>query len=277
MVATDGGIFTFGDAGFFGSAGDIKLAKPVVGIAPTRTGNGYYLVASDGGIFTFGDAVFRGSAGGIKLNAPIVGMDVTPSGNGYQFVATDGGIFNFGDSQFQGSMGGTRLNEPMLGMAIRPAFGVKVDAFDSSNSSSPGSADSEWRVIDGDERLVLQKNSGGVAAGARVYGVEGLDVSQLRNIGFTIESGGCTPYGPRFDLFFDADRDGNADGSKVLSCATGGGGAAKSWDPVAQGVPGNAIVTALDLIHGADGTTVALDDIVVAGLTVGDNSVVRAI
>jgi len=34
MVATDGGIFAFGDAPFFGSTGSITLNKPVVGMAP---------------------------------------------------------------------------------------------------------------------------------------------------------------------------------------------------------------------------------------------------
>jgi hypothetical protein len=39
-VASDGGIFTFGDAGFYGSTGGTPLAKPVVGIAasPARPG-----------------------------------------------------------------------------------------------------------------------------------------------------------------------------------------------------------------------------------------------
>jgi hypothetical protein len=32
-VASDGGIFTFGDARFFGSTGAVHLAKPVVGMA----------------------------------------------------------------------------------------------------------------------------------------------------------------------------------------------------------------------------------------------------
>ncbi len=35
LVATDGGIFTFGDAGFFGSTGAVALNKPIVGMAPT--------------------------------------------------------------------------------------------------------------------------------------------------------------------------------------------------------------------------------------------------
>ena len=74
LVATDGGIFNYGDAGFFGSAGSIKLNKPVVGILPTVTGLGYYLVASDGGIFNYGDSSFVGSQGGSPLNSPVVGI-----------------------------------------------------------------------------------------------------------------------------------------------------------------------------------------------------------
>ena len=36
---------------------------PVVGMAATPSGHGYWLVASDGGIFSFGDAPFYGSTG----------------------------------------------------------------------------------------------------------------------------------------------------------------------------------------------------------------------
>ena len=70
LVASDGGIFAFGDAGFYGSTGRLPLNKPIVGIAATPDGNGYWLVASDGGIFAFGDAGFYGSAGGTPLNKP---------------------------------------------------------------------------------------------------------------------------------------------------------------------------------------------------------------
>ena len=63
-VASDGGIFSFGDAGFFGSMGGKPLNAPVVGVASTPDGEGYWEVASDGGIFSFGDAGFFGSMGG---------------------------------------------------------------------------------------------------------------------------------------------------------------------------------------------------------------------
>ena len=74
LVATDGGIFAYGDAGFFGSLGDRVLNSPITGMVPTPTGLGYWLVAADGGIFAFGDAEFFGSHGGSPLNKPIVGM-----------------------------------------------------------------------------------------------------------------------------------------------------------------------------------------------------------
>jgi hypothetical protein len=61
LVASDGGIFTFGDAAFHGSTGDIRLNKPIVGMGATRTGAGYWLVATDGGVFTFGDGTYEGS------------------------------------------------------------------------------------------------------------------------------------------------------------------------------------------------------------------------
>jgi IPT/TIG domain len=117
-VASDGGIFSFGNAAFYGSMGGTHLNAPVVGMAPTPDGKGYWLVASDGGIFTFGDARFFGSTGAIHLNKPIVAMAPTFDGGGYWLVASDGGIFSFGDAPFLGSMGDTHLNSPIVGMGV---------------------------------------------------------------------------------------------------------------------------------------------------------------
>ena len=120
LVASDGGIFPFGDAGGYGSTGGIHLNQPIVGMASTPDGKGYWLVAADGGIFPFGDAGGYGSTGGIHLNQPIVGMASTPDGKGYWLVASDGGIFPFGDAGGYGSMGGKHLNQPIVGMAATP-------------------------------------------------------------------------------------------------------------------------------------------------------------
>jgi hypothetical protein len=61
MVAADGGIFSFG-APFFGSLGASPPSTPVIAMAPSVDGNGYYLLSSGGGIYAFGDAPFLGSA-----------------------------------------------------------------------------------------------------------------------------------------------------------------------------------------------------------------------
>ena len=68
LVGADGGIFSFGAAGFYGSMGSVALQRPVVGITPTASKHGYWLVASDGGIFSFGDSSFYGSIPGLGLN-----------------------------------------------------------------------------------------------------------------------------------------------------------------------------------------------------------------
>jgi Calx-beta domain-containing protein len=119
FVAGDGGIFAFGNAGFFGSTGNLRLRQPIVGMAASPSGKGYWLVAADGGIFAFGDAPFFGSTGNIRLNQPIVGMASTPTGKGYWFVARDGGIFAFGDARFFGAP--ANAGQSIVGMAATPS------------------------------------------------------------------------------------------------------------------------------------------------------------
>jgi uncharacterized protein YkwD/ribosomal protein L24E len=119
-VAADGGVFTSGDAKYYGSAGRLHLNQPIVGMAATPNGHGYWFVAKDGGIFSFGNAHFHGSTGHRHLNQPIVGMAASHSGRGYWLIARDGGIFSFGDAHFYGSTGGRHLNQPIVGGAATP-------------------------------------------------------------------------------------------------------------------------------------------------------------
>src|SRR5258708_3564621 len=93
LVGSDGGIFNYGAARYFGSTGATRLNKAIVGIAPTVDGRGYWLVASDGGIFAFGDAAFFGSTGAVHLNSPIVGVAATTHGPGHQAPASARGAF----------------------------------------------------------------------------------------------------------------------------------------------------------------------------------------
>src|SRR3954447_18213604 len=51
LAARDGGMFTFGDAQFYGSTGAMKLNAPIVGMAATPFPEGYWLRAHHGGLF----------------------------------------------------------------------------------------------------------------------------------------------------------------------------------------------------------------------------------
>jgi hypothetical protein len=61
LVASDGGIFTFGDAAFYGSTGGRDLVEPVVGMA--STGRGYWLVEGSSQISPFTPAVVASLSG----------------------------------------------------------------------------------------------------------------------------------------------------------------------------------------------------------------------
>ena len=74
-MASDGGIFAFGDARFFGSTGAITLQQPVVGMSSMPDGSGYRLIASDGGVFSFGSAGFLGSLAGNNTGAQVIEID----------------------------------------------------------------------------------------------------------------------------------------------------------------------------------------------------------
>jgi hypothetical protein len=212
LVGSDGGIFTFGSAQFYGSTGALTLQRPVVGITPTIDGGGYWLVASDGGIFSFGDTAFYGSIPGIgiapadsdnprRLNAPIVGVVPSSDDGGYFMVGADGGVFAFGDAKFAGSC-------PGIGGCSGAAVAVMPDASgngywvvtatghvyafgDATNFGAPGQQSvpvtSAVRTPDGKGYWILFSN-GAVAA----YGDAGSLGSPL---------GGISPINPTNAIF----------------------------------------------------------------------------
>ena len=129
LAARDGGVFSEGSAGFYGSMAGKSLNAPIVGMYPTIDQAGYWLVGADGGVFTFGDANFFGSMAGEHLNAPVVGMARTPfyapapgetpspGAEGYWLVGADGGVFGFGDAAFYGSL-------PAMGIHVSDVVGI---------------------------------------------------------------------------------------------------------------------------------------------------------
>ena len=157
MYAADGGVFSFGSAGYAGPVHN--QGNDVIGMAATPSGNGYWMADDDGDVFAAGDAAVFGSrvsdaddvaafaarpqgdgywlatrTGGVesyggapafpgvtvKLSHRIATLASTVSGAGTWMAGIDGGIFAFGDAAFYGSMGGKRLNQPIAGMAPTP-------------------------------------------------------------------------------------------------------------------------------------------------------------
>ncbi|MGH9099827.1 MAG: hypothetical protein ACRDV8_06305, partial [Acidimicrobiales bacterium] len=82
LVATNGGVFTFGGATsrYYGSLGDQRLTRPVVGIATLYDARGYWLADSGGKVTAFGSAVYWGSTPE-RIPGRIVGI-ATGAGNG---------------------------------------------------------------------------------------------------------------------------------------------------------------------------------------------------
>jgi hypothetical protein len=124
-TASDGGVFTYGDAVFIDSVRGQLLKRfgapilphqPVVGIVSDPDGRGYWMVAADGGVFAIA-APFRGSLPAIvpfeNLVAPVNGM--VAFGSGYLLVAGDGGVFNFAGTPFRGSGFGL-VDDPVVGL-----------------------------------------------------------------------------------------------------------------------------------------------------------------
>ncbi|MGH2684844.1 MAG: hypothetical protein ACRDJP_05185, partial [Actinomycetota bacterium] len=83
IVTTDGNIYSFGDAEFFGSpalSGLCEVPK-AVRIVASGSGNGYWVQSADGTTWAFGDARHYGDTTrlGLRLNAPMIDLAVLPA------------------------------------------------------------------------------------------------------------------------------------------------------------------------------------------------------
>ncbi|MGH9018519.1 MAG: CHAP domain-containing protein, partial [Acidimicrobiales bacterium] len=177
LVAADGGVFSFGDAVFYGSLAGLSLARPVVGMAATAGGHGYWLVAADGGVFSFGDAGFHGSAAGQNLGTQVVAMAATPGGGGYWLAAATAAVLPFGDAVAHGPSPNLPPFTPTAAMAATPDGGgywlLQPDAIATAFSTPVDAANGA-----GGQRIVQ------IAAGQI-----GVDPDAA-------EGAFCNPYGP---------------------------------------------------------------------------------
>ena len=98
MVGGDGGIFAFGDAGFYGSMGKKPPPDAIAGMATTPDGKGYWMVESDGTVFEYGDAQGFGATVTTKPISPVAAIVPTPDGQGYWLLEPDDWDYSFTDA-----------------------------------------------------------------------------------------------------------------------------------------------------------------------------------
>ena len=91
MVASDGGVFAFGDAEFEGSCPGIGgCSGAAVAVVPDATGRGYWLVTQTGNVYTFGDAPYFGAPG--AQGSPVTAAVRTADGGGYFVLLANGTV-----------------------------------------------------------------------------------------------------------------------------------------------------------------------------------------
>lgn len=100
VAGGNGSVHTFG-ASYHGSR-KRAMRAPVVGIAPTPSGGGYWLAMRSGKVLPFGDA----SRHGRVRKKRVVDIAATPSGSGYWLLGKSGRVWAFGDADLYGRMPG---------------------------------------------------------------------------------------------------------------------------------------------------------------------------
>jgi hypothetical protein len=104
LAQRNGGVFSFGDARYFGSLpGQGTTVNDVVGIAATPGGGGYWLVSAGGSVYPFGDAASHGSLPALGIQVSDIVAILSPDAGGYWLVGADGAVYAFGDARYRGS------------------------------------------------------------------------------------------------------------------------------------------------------------------------------
>jgi hypothetical protein len=108
-------MFTFGDAKYYGSLGSQHLTSPVVGIAVTPDGKGYWMVTAAGAVYHFGSAKYYGQPLALHPRS-IVQIAPTPTGKGYFVLSSDSHLYTYGDAKYHGAP----IGRSASGIAVTP-------------------------------------------------------------------------------------------------------------------------------------------------------------
>lgn len=122
LSAANGKVTGSGNATEYGSLSTSPTTDPVVGIASTPDGKGYWEVTRSGGVARYGDAGNYNDLPGLHVHVDdIVAIAPTSDGKGYWLIGADGGEFAFGDAGYHGSLPGLHIHvDNIVGMVATP-------------------------------------------------------------------------------------------------------------------------------------------------------------
>jgi hypothetical protein len=120
LVASDGGVFTFGDAQFYGSTGGMVLNKPVVGMAATSDGRATGWSPPTAACSPSATPSSSGAWAWTRLAAPVVGLTATPDGGGLPHGRLRRRHLRLRGRRILRIGTGAPLTAPVVGMAARP-------------------------------------------------------------------------------------------------------------------------------------------------------------
>ena len=98
-----GEVLPYNGATPYGDLSHVALESPILGIATTPSGEGYWLMEAAGTMHPFGDAPDLGSPD-LSDADYATSVAATPTGNGYWLATQTGGVYAVGDAVFFGSV-----------------------------------------------------------------------------------------------------------------------------------------------------------------------------
>lgn len=100
-----GELLTYGDAKYYGDLSHVAIDSPILAVAATPSGEGYWLMEASGRMHPFGDAPDLGSPDLADAEYAIA-LAPTPTGKGYWVASQTGSVYTVGDAGFFGSAAG---------------------------------------------------------------------------------------------------------------------------------------------------------------------------
>jgi hypothetical protein len=114
LFTAAGNVYRSAGAGWFGSAAARHAQTPIVGMAATADGRGYWMVSSSGRAYAFGDAT---KVRGVTPSRSVAGIVAAPRG-GYWLFSTSGNVYRSAGAGWFGSVAAQRVRKPaIVGMA----------------------------------------------------------------------------------------------------------------------------------------------------------------